>query len=183
MACGPNVAQPPASVNKILLEHRRIHLFTCSVGRRTQPKFWQFISLPWLLIFSWVSLYFLWEYVRPHDPNSDIWRDRTLSRLFWVFVQFCTCTQPSRKLEIWELIKAHYECIILWSVLNFWLIGQSAACLNPNSSLMLAVISVSPLVCHQNCYCFGQCPGIWDFSTFWFKLSQCPLAVEQLVPA
>ena len=45
-------------------------------------------------------LYFLWDYVRLYDTDGDIWRDRTLSSVSWVPVQFCTCTRPSRKPEI-----------------------------------------------------------------------------------
>lgn len=44
-------------------------------------------------------MYFLWEYVRPYDTDGDIWRDRTLSSVSQVPVQFCMCTRPSRKPE------------------------------------------------------------------------------------
>lgn len=48
---------------------------------------------------------------------------------------------------------------------------------------MLAVILVSPFVCHQDCYCFRRCPGIWNFSILWSRLSQYPVVGKRLVPA
>ena len=172
MTCGPNLAQPPVSINENLLEHRHTHLFTYCVGLRARSKFWQFISLPWLLIFCWVSLYFLWEYVRLYDTDGDIWRDRTLSSVSWGPVQFCTCTRPSRKPEIHgDLSKptgASHSMILVK-----FLASRAVYCL-----------SQQELQSHAGCdfilpvglppgllQVFGRCPGIWDLSTFWFKLN------------
>lgn len=92
--------QPSVSVNRIWLEHGHTRcLHTVCVGCVITAQILTLHKLALAFYFLPVPLHFLWEYISPCDPNSDIWIGRPLSSLSRVFCSLAHSFQVARDMR------------------------------------------------------------------------------------